>query len=65
MMCTHIVFHVKDIDATRLFYVERLGCMLHHFSSEEKFLSIAVGNFVINFYGFQSDAPENYSLLHI
>jgi catechol 2,3-dioxygenase-like lactoylglutathione lyase family enzyme len=50
MDCTHIALYVKNVEVTHRFYTECLGCALRRFSSDEGFLSIAVGRFIINFY---------------
>jgi catechol 2,3-dioxygenase-like lactoylglutathione lyase family enzyme len=60
LSCTHIVLYVEDVNATHHFYTERLGCSLRRFSANEKFLSIAVGNFVINFDGSCPDLIKGY-----
>jgi catechol 2,3-dioxygenase-like lactoylglutathione lyase family enzyme len=67
MSCTHFVLFVKDVEATRHFYIDESGCVLRCFSSEEKFLSIAVRDFTINFYGVSSGLAEGYSqgLAHV
>jgi catechol 2,3-dioxygenase-like lactoylglutathione lyase family enzyme len=61
MNCTHFVLYVKNLAATRHFYVDELGCVLRRFSREEKFLSIAVGNFIINF-DSKHQVDEGYTL---
>ncbi len=62
MNCTHLVLYVQNIDATRRFYIERLGCILRRFSSEENSLSINVGDFIVNFYGTSANKlAEGYS----
>jgi catechol 2,3-dioxygenase-like lactoylglutathione lyase family enzyme len=60
MTCTHVVLYVKDVNATRYFYIEQLGCTLRRFSANEKFLSVAVGNFIVNFYGSHPDLEKGY-----
>jgi catechol 2,3-dioxygenase-like lactoylglutathione lyase family enzyme len=58
MDCTHIALYIKDVEATRRFYTERLGCALRRFSSNEGFLSVAVGRLAMNFY--QISARETF-----
>ncbi len=51
LSCTHVVLYVKNISATHSFYVFVLGCPVRRYAPEEDFLSVLVGDFILNFYG--------------
>lgn len=56
--CTHLVLYVKDVAVTRDFYVGSLGCAARRYNPDERFLSVAVGEFILNFYGLKpGEAP--------
>jgi catechol 2,3-dioxygenase-like lactoylglutathione lyase family enzyme len=61
MNYTHLALYVQNIDATRHFYIDNLGCIVRRFSSEEKFLSISIGDFIINFDGSCSGLAGGYN----
>jgi catechol 2,3-dioxygenase-like lactoylglutathione lyase family enzyme len=61
LKCTHIVLYVKDIEVTRHFYNDVLGCVLRRFSHDEKILSVAVGTFIINFYLMTDSFSEGHT----
>lgn len=50
LTCTHLVLYVKNLPATHDFYIGVLGCTLRRYAPEEGFLSVAVGDFIVNFY---------------
>ena len=61
--CTHLVLYVRDVAVTRDFYVDTLGCAARRYAPDERFLSVAVGGFILNFYGFKPGGapPDGYS----
>ncbi len=61
--CTHLVLYAKDVAVTRAFYVVALGCAARRHAPGERFLSVAVGDFILNFYGFVPGEapPDGYS----
>ena len=61
--CTHLVLYVKDVAVTRDFYVGTLGCAARRYAPDERFLSVALGRFILNFYSFKPGEapPEGYS----
>ncbi len=61
--CTHLVLYVKDVAVTRDFYVGTLGCAARRYTPDERFLSVSVGDFTLNFYGLKPGAatPDGYS----
>jgi catechol 2,3-dioxygenase-like lactoylglutathione lyase family enzyme len=67
LKCTHFVLYVRDIDLTKQFYIDELGCKLREGLTDD-FLSISVGGFIINFYKIKDESfGKNYSqgLAHI
>lgn len=63
LSCTHLVLYVKDVAVTRAFYVSKLGLTERRYAPDERFLSVAVGDFILNFYGFVPGEapPDGYS----
>ena len=61
--CTHLVLYVKDVAVTRGFYVGTLGCAARRYAPDERFLSVSVGSFILNFYGLKPGEapPDGYS----
>lgn len=57
LSCTHLVLYVKNVSVTRDFYVQLLGCLERRYAPEEDFLSVAVGDFILNFYGSKLYEP--------
>lgn len=51
LRCTHLVLYVNDLSATRDFYIRLLGLPERRYAPEEDFLSVAAGEFILNFYG--------------
>jgi len=62
--CTHIVLRARDLNSTRKFYVDILRCKERRFDDSEGFLSILMGDFIINFYVFKDKMkiPPSYSM---
>lgn len=63
LSCTHLVLYVRDIGATRDFYVGALGCSERRYAPDEDFLSVLAGGFILNFYGPKLSPPlaDGYS----
>lgn len=63
LRCTHLVFYAKDVAVTRDFYIYTLGCVERRYAPDEGFLSVAAGEFILNFYGFAPDQtlPDGYN----
>ena len=63
LSCTHLVLYVKDVSVTRDFYVQTLGCLERRYAPGEDFLSVAVGDFILNFYGSKLHGmlPDGYA----
>lgn len=61
--CTHLVLYVKNVAVTRNFYVGTLGCAARRYAPDERFLSVSVGDFILNFYGLKPGEapPDGYS----
>ena len=58
--CTHLVLYVKNVAVTRNFYVGTLGCAARRYAPDERFLSVSVGDFILNFYGLKpGEAPPD------
>lgn len=57
MHCTHVVLWVRDVAASRECYVNMLECSERRFAADEGFLSIAAGDFIINFYAIAPQKP--------
>ena len=57
LSCTHLVLYVKDVSVTHDFYVRYLRCLERRYAPEEDFLSVAVGDFILNFYGSKLYEP--------
>lgn len=54
---THLVLYSKDLPRSRYFYLDLLGCGERRYAREEGFLSLAVGNFILNFYAASKAPP--------
>ena len=63
LACTHLVLYVKDVAVTCNFYVGTLGCAARRYTPDERFLSLSVGDFTLNFYGLKPGEapPDGYS----
>lgn len=51
LSCTHLVLYVKDLSLTYDFYVQLLELPERRYAPEEDFLSVAAGDFILNFCG--------------
>lgn len=63
LSCTHLVLYAKDVAVTRDFYVATLGYAARRYAPDERFLSVSVGGFILNFYGLKPGKapPDGYS----
>ena len=57
LSCTHLVLYVQELSLTYDFYVRLLGLPERHYAPEEDFLSVAAGDFILNFYGPKLHGP--------
>lgn len=63
LSCTHLVLYVQDLSRTYNFYVRLLELPERRYAPAEDFLSVAAGDFIVNFYGPKLHRPlaEAYS----